>query len=494
MNFKLTLYMVGILNLFLALAMTAPLVVAHIYQDGTGDDFLISILLTVAASLLMILLCRKQSKGEVRHREGMAVVALGWFFAGLFGALPFYLAGTFPNYLDCLFEALSGFTTTGASVMTAIEGNPQGILFWRSLTHWLGGMGIIVLTIAILPFLGVGGMQLFKAEVPGPVADKLKPRITETAKLLWTVYMVFTAAEVLLLWLGGMTMFDSLCHTFGTLATGGFSTKNASIGHYNSVYFDIVITVFMLLSGINFALHYQALTGNLKTFYRNSEMRFFLGVFAVGTVLIAWSIWQGGLYGPGQSLRYASFQVASILTTTGYATADFELWPTLPQVVLLICIFIGGSTGFHRRQHQVHADHAPFQTQLPGAETADSSPGGHSPQAPGTGCAGRRAALGLGIFHPVHVPVCGRLPYPFGHGAGSGHFVYGRGGHHRQYRPGSGHGRSGGQLRPYTLRGQGRADFVHGAGPAGSLHRLYSFYSRILEKMSGAKEGLKSPA
>ena len=157
MNFKLTLYMVGILNLFLALAMTAPLVVAHIYQDGTGDDFLISILLTVAASLLMILLCRKQSKEEVRHREGMAVVALGWFVAGLFGALPFYLAGTFPNYLDCLFEALSGFTTTGASVMTAIEGNPQGILFWRSLTHWLGGMGIIVLTIAICLFWAWAG-------------------------------------------------------------------------------------------------------------------------------------------------------------------------------------------------------------------------------------------------------------------------------------------------------------------------------------------------
>jgi trk system potassium uptake protein TrkH len=218
-------------------------------------------------------------------------------------------------------------------------------LFWRSLTHWLGGMGIIVLTIAILPFLGVGGMQLFKAEVPGPVADKLRPRITETAKLLWKVYLIFTAAEVLLLFFGGMSLFDSFCHTFGTLATGGFSTKNGSIGAYDSVYFDAVITGFMLLSGINFALHYQLLTGHPKAFYRNSELRFFLGVFLAAFLLIWLTIWQGGMYGPAEAVRYASFQTASILTTTGYATADYELWPPLAQMVLVVLIFIGGSAG-----------------------------------------------------------------------------------------------------------------------------------------------------
>ena len=345
MNLKLTLKLVGILNLFLALTMAAPLAVAMIYQDGTAMVFVESILITVILSGALILLCRGNRQTEIRHREGMAVVALGWFSAGLFGALPFYLAGTFPTYLDGLFEALSGFTTTGASVLTQIEGLPHGILFWRSLTHWLGGMGIIVLTIAILPFLGVGGMQLFKAEVPGPVADKLRPRITETAKLLWQVYLVFTGLEVLLLHFGGMTLFDSFCHTFGTLATGGFSTKNASIGYYNSVYIDLVITTFMLLSGINFALHYQALTGNLKAFYRNSEMRFFLGVFLVGTLVVAWSIWQAEQYSVGNSLRYAAFQVASILTTTGYATADYEKWPYLAQIILVLCIFIGGSAG-----------------------------------------------------------------------------------------------------------------------------------------------------
>lgn len=333
------------LNFFLALAMAAPLAVALIYRDGTALVFVESILATMGVSGAVLLFCRNVASTEVRHREGMAVVALSWLSASLFGALPFYLSGVFPSYLDSVFEAMSGFTTTGASVLTQIEGLPQGILFWRSLTHWLGGMGIIVLTIAILPILGVGGMQLFKAEVPGPVADKLQPRIAETARLLWQVYLVFTGAEVLLLHFGGMTLFDSFCHTFGTLATGGFSTKNASIGYYNSVYIDVVVTVFMLLSGINFALHYQALTGNLKTFHRNSEMRFFLGVFLVGTLLAAWSIWRAGQYGLGNSIRYAAFQVASILTTTGYATADYEKWPYLAQLVLVLFFFIGGSAG-----------------------------------------------------------------------------------------------------------------------------------------------------
>ena len=344
MNLRLTLNLIGVLNLFLALAMVAPLAVSFIYADGTHWVFLLSIGWTLAGSLALVW-ANPRRKGEIRHREGMAVVALGWFTAGLFGALPFYIGGTFPSFLDCFFEALSGFTTTGASVLTEIQSLPKAILFWRSLTHWLGGMGIIVLTIAILPFLGVGGMQLFKAEVPGPVADKLQPRITETAKALWKVYILFTVAETVLLCLGGMDLFDSLCHTFGTLATGGFSTKNASIGHYNSAYFDVVITVFMLLSGINFALHYQALTGNLKDFWRNSEMRFFIWVFVIASAIITVSIWSEGLYSFGNAIRYAAFQVASIVTTTGYATADYEKWPYITQIVLVILIFIGGSAG-----------------------------------------------------------------------------------------------------------------------------------------------------
>jgi len=344
MNLKSVFFLIGILNLFLALSMTAPLAVAVFYNDGSAFSILNSIFITILAGLMLVLVFRS-SRGEIRHREGMAVVALGWLAAGVFGALPYFLSGSQASYLNCLFESLSGFTTTGASILTDIESLPKGILFWRSLTHWLGGMGIIVMAIAILPLLGVGGMQLFKAEVPGPTADKLKPRIAETAKTLWKVYLIFTGAEVLLLHIGGMDLFDAFCHTFGTLATGGFSTKNASIGHYNNTYFDTVITFFMLLAGINFALHYQALTGNVKAFYKNSELRFFLGVFIVATTLVTWSVWRNNEPSLAESLHQASFQSASILTTTGYATADFEKWPSLARIVLIVLIFIGGSAG-----------------------------------------------------------------------------------------------------------------------------------------------------
>ncbi|MEE9435698.1 MAG: TrkH family potassium uptake protein [Candidatus Adiutricales bacterium] len=344
MNLRLTLYLVGFLNLFLALSMTAPLAVSLIYQDGTAIYFLVTIGLVVFSGLILILTFRSPGQ-EIRHREGMAVVTLGWVSAGFFGSLPYYMTGVLDRFIDCLFESFSGFTTTGASIMTNIEMLPQGILFWRDLTHWLGGMGIIVMTIAILPLLGVGGMQLFKAEAPGPVTDRLKPRITETAKTLWKVYLVFTGAEVLLLHLGGMELFDSFCHTFGTLATGGFSTKSASIGHYQSAYFDTVITVFMLISGINFTLHYQALSGNIKAFYKNSELRFFLAIFLTASILITWSIWKSHVPSLGESVRLATFQTASILSTTGYTTTDFEQWPSFARIILLTLIFIGGSAG-----------------------------------------------------------------------------------------------------------------------------------------------------
>ncbi len=344
MNLRLTLYLVGFLNLFLAFSMTAPLAVSLIYQDGTAIYFLATIGLVVFSGLILILTFRSPGQ-EIRHREGMAVVTLGWVSAGFFGSLPYYMTGVLDRFIDCLFESFSGFTTTGASIMTDIEMLPQAILFWRDLTHWLGGMGIIVMTIAILPLLGVGGMQLFKAEAPGPVTDRLKPRIAETAKTLWKVYLVFTGAEVLLLHLGGMELFDSFCHTFGTLATGGFSTKSASIGHYQSAYFDTVITVFMLISGINFTLHYQALSGNIKAFYKNSELRFFLAIFLTASILITWSIWKSHVPSLGESVRLATFQTASILSTTGYTTTDFEQWPSFARIILLTLIFIGGSAG-----------------------------------------------------------------------------------------------------------------------------------------------------
>jgi trk system potassium uptake protein TrkH len=275
----------------------------------------------------------------------MAIVALGWTVAGFFGALPFYFEGEFPTFVDAFFESVSGFTTTGASVLTDIEAVSRGLLLWRSLIQWLGGMGIIVLGIAILPFLGVGGMQLYKAEVPTPVPDKLQPRIRDTSMILWKVYALITAAEVLALWAGGMTLYDAVNHAMTTLPTGGFSTKNASIAQFDSLYFDMVISFFMVLAGINFSLHYQFLRGETLAFWRDSECRFFLGAVLVLTLVVSFDIW-GTIYATiGESLRYGLFQVVSIVTTTGYATADYEQWPAMSQLILLLCMFLGASAG-----------------------------------------------------------------------------------------------------------------------------------------------------
>jgi trk system potassium uptake protein len=339
-------HITGALLVCIGLTMLFPLGFSLHYADSGVMPLIQSLLVTVFVGLALFIGFRSPDPVvAISHREGMAITALGWCAAGVFGALPFYFGGISAHAVDCLFESFSGFTTTGASILTDVESVPKGLLFWRSLTHWLGGMGIIVLSLAILPFLGVGGMQLYKAEVPGPAPDKLRPRIKDTAMLLWKVYILFSLLETILLLLGGMSLFDALCHTFGTMATGGFSTKNASIGYFSSTYIDVVITIFMLIAGINFSLHFQLLRGKPGIMWRDSEFRFFIGLFLVFTLITALSIWSAVYDSPGQSLQYAVFQVASILTTTGYVTADFELWPSLPQCILVLCMFIGGSAG-----------------------------------------------------------------------------------------------------------------------------------------------------
>ncbi|MDH3545072.1 MAG: TrkH family potassium uptake protein, partial [Desulfuromonadales bacterium] len=282
---------------------------------------------------------------DLSVREGFAIVTFGWTFFALFGALPFVFSGAIPSYLNAFFETMSGFTTTGSTILTDIEAMPPSLLLWRSLTQWLGGMGIIVLSLAILPMLGVGGMQLFKAEVPGPTTDRLKPRIQDTAKLLWGVYVLLTCIETLLLMAGGMSFFDGLNHAFTTMATGGFSTRNASVAAYNSVYIDWIITIFMFLAGVNFSLHYLALRGKIGDFIRNEEFLFYSSLVIVGTALIT-MLNMGGTY-PGflDNLRYSAFQVVSIITTTGFGTADYELWPVLCQYLLVFFMFIGGCAG-----------------------------------------------------------------------------------------------------------------------------------------------------
>ena len=345
MRWRYILNIIGILTFFFGLTMVIPLLVGLYYRDQSIIPLLKSMGITAIAGIFLYFIFKSEKTEVISQREGMAIVALGWTAVGLFGALPFYFGNGFIGFVDAVFESVSGFTTTGASILTNIEAVSKGLLFWRSFIQWLGGMGIIVLSVAILPFVGVGGMQLYKAEVPSPVPDRLKPRIRDTAMILWKVYALISLAQTLLLMLGGMDLYDALCHTFTTMPTGGFSTKNASIAHYNSVYFDCVFIFFMLMAGINFSLHYQLLRGKPLVFWKDSECRFFLATVLLLTVVVSLDVY-GSVYETiGAALRYGAFQVVSIITTTGYATADYERWPAMSQLILLLCMFFGASAG-----------------------------------------------------------------------------------------------------------------------------------------------------
>ncbi len=345
MHWRHVFKVVGVLALAIGLFMTLPLVVGLIYRDDSALPFAKAMAVTLACGTALVFFFRDTPGDHVSQREGMAIVALGWTAVGFFGALPFYFEGPFPTFADAFFESVSGFTTTGASVLNHIEGLSRGALLWRSLIQWIGGMGIIVLSIAILPFLGVGGMQLYKAEVPSPVPDKLQPRIRDTAALLWKVYLGMTVVEALLLLAGGMSVYDALCHAFTTMPTGGFSTKNASMAHFDSVYLDLVVIIFMVLAGINFSLHYQLLRGKPLAFWQDAECRYFLGIVVVLTLVVSFDIWRTVYASVAEALRHGLFQVVSIITTTGFATADYEKWPAMSQVILLICMFMGASAG-----------------------------------------------------------------------------------------------------------------------------------------------------
>ncbi len=345
MRWRFILRTIGVLIFFFGLTMIFPLMVGFYYRDQSLIALLLSMGITVIAGLILYLIFRKAQAEVISQREGMAIVAVGWAAVGLFGALPFYLGDGCFTFVDAFFESVSGFTTTGASVLTNIEAVSKGLLFWRSFIQWLGGMGIIVLSLAILPFLGVGGMQLYKAEVPTPVPDKLKPRIRDTAMILWKVYALISLAQVIFLVVGGMTLYDALCHTFTTMPTGGFSTKNASVAHFDSVYFDVVIIFFMLLAGINFSLHYQMLRGKTLAFWQDSECRFFLGAVVLLTWAVSFNVFGTVYQSIGEAVRYGAFQVVSIVTTTGYVTADYEKWPAMSQLILLLCMFLGASAG-----------------------------------------------------------------------------------------------------------------------------------------------------
>ena len=343
MNRRLILGILGRLLLLEAGLMLLSLAVSLYYGEGDAPSFLYSIGILLAVGLPLSALSRPE-KNAVRAREGLAAVGLAWILLSAFGALPFMFSGATVYYWDALFETVSGFTTTGASVLPAVEHLPHGILFWRSFTHWVGGMGVLVLTLAVMPKFGGKGSQLARAESPGPTFSKMVPRMTDTARLMYAIYAAMTLVLILLLLLSGMPLFDTLIHAMGTAGTGGFSSRNLSVGAYGNAWAEMIIMVFMFLFGANFTLYFRLLKGEGLKSFKSEEFRAYL-LLALGSVLvIALNILPrfGNFF---TALRYSGFQVSSIMSTTGYATTDFALWPQFSHILLLLLMLVGASAG-----------------------------------------------------------------------------------------------------------------------------------------------------
>lgn len=343
MNYSMVVKVVGILLILEAVFMIPSQLIAIYYNQSDKAAFFISILVIALIGFVMTRV--KTTNKKIRTKEGLTIVALGWVFSAILGALPFVISGSIPSYVDAFFETVSGLTTTGATILDDIEVLPRGILFWRSFTHWIGGMGILVFTVALLPIFGVGGFQIFKAESPGPIADKIVPRIKDTAKILYITYLSLTGIEIILLFFGGMSWYDAALHTFGTVGTGGFSTRNASIGAFDSTYIHLVITFFMIIAGANFSLYFALYKGKWRYVIKNEELRFYLLIIFIATLLIGTNLYFTSFDDGGKLYRDAFFQVGSIITTTGYTTVDFDQWPTFSKSILFLLMFIGGSAG-----------------------------------------------------------------------------------------------------------------------------------------------------
>lgn len=343
MNFKVVLKIVGRVITMEAFVMLIPTFVAAFYGEDI-TPFLMSIILVL---FLGVILSSMNATKEFFIREGFFTVGLIWLATGFIGALPFYYSGYFPSFIDCIFESCSGFTTTGATILTEIESLPKGILFWRSLTHWLGGMGVLVLATALIPTIGIRTKYLTQAESPGPVFSKLVPKQAQTSKILYAIYCFLTVAEAICLRIAGMPWYDSFIHAFGTAGTGGFSNMNASVGAYDSFAIDMVISVFILLFSINFAMYFLLMTRKFKEIFKSDELRFFLAIVAIATFIVTINI--NHIYPDlKEAFRYAFFQVCSIISTTGFATADWLYWPQICQMIFILLMFCGacaGSTG-----------------------------------------------------------------------------------------------------------------------------------------------------
>lgn len=340
----------GVLNIFgkllllTSIFLLTPIPFSIYYGDGMIGSFIQSAVIgSIFGGILVALFVPNDDLG---YRDGFAVVVLSWLGMAFLGALPYYFSGRIPGFVDCFFESMSGFTTTGSTILSQVEILPESVLFWRAMTHWIGGMGIIVLSLAILPLLGVAGMQLFQAEVPGPTKDRLAPRMQDTARILWGVYFLFTLVEILLLMFGGLSFFDAVCHSFASLATGGFSTHTASAGYFQSAYVETILIIFMFLAGMNFSLHYQGLHGKFSAYWQSEEFRVYFFLNLVPIILICLVNFGHQVYQSwGEIIRTAAFQVVSIITTTGFGTADFDQWPPVCKVILVSLMFVGGCAG-----------------------------------------------------------------------------------------------------------------------------------------------------
>lgn len=357
LNYKIIFHFLGLLLLFNGGFILIATIISLVYKDGVTLELLLSGFTILILGSIIMFYTRNHSK-EMNKREGYIVVAFGWIVMSLSGSLPYMITETIPSFTDAFFETMSGYTTTGASILNDIEIVPKGVLFWRSLTHWIGGMGIIVLAIAILPLLGIGGMQLFAAEAPGPSGDKLHPRITDTAKRLWLIYFGYTAAETILLQVAGMSFFDAINHALSTLSTGGFSTKNDSVAHWNgNPTIQYIIMTFMFLAGTNFVLSYFAFKGRVQKIIKDDEFKLYFKFIIVFTIIAALVIYFKADISHSKvdhpmvlgelesSFRHALFQVLAIVTTTGFVTADYTMWTPFLTVFFFGLMFLGGSAG-----------------------------------------------------------------------------------------------------------------------------------------------------
>lgn len=344
MNYAITFKILGLILAIESVFMLPPFIMSYLINDGATNAFLITILIMLISAVVMI---RKTPIGrqKVSPKDGLLIVSLAWIIVSIFGAVPLYVSKSVPTYVDALFEIISGFTTTGATVISNIEQLPKSIVLWRSMTHWIGGMGILVFTLSLLPKLGVGGFQIFKAESPGPVAGKIEPKTSQTAKRLYVIYMFITVILFGLLLVGGMTPFDAIIHTLGTVGTGGFSSKADSVGAYSGNYIPIIMTIFMIICGTNFTMHYYLYKGKFKEIIHDDEFRAYYIIIFLAILIITLDLYFSGYGKLSKTIVDSSFQVSSVMSTSGYSNANFDLWPTLSKYVLLILFFTGSCAG-----------------------------------------------------------------------------------------------------------------------------------------------------